>query len=62
MSDVLNVIRWFHYLLVSANGLVHRAARFVTKPLGYEKPLRVQRVLDRSTGYGFVQTDFVLTV
>jgi hypothetical protein len=47
---------------LAPNGLVHRAARFVTKPLGYEKPLRVQRVLDRFTGYGFVQTDFVLTV
>jgi hypothetical protein len=47
---------------LAPNGLVHWAARFVTKPLGYEKPLRVQRVLDRFTGYGFVQTDFVLTV
>jgi hypothetical protein len=27
-----------------SNGHAHRAARFATKPIGYEKPLRMQQM------------------
>ena len=32
---------------LAPNGLVHRAAHLATKPIGYEKPLRVQPMLAR---------------
>ena len=45
LSPAIEQIRLWLPTPKAPNGLVHRAARFTTKPIGYEKPLRVQWVL-----------------